>query len=68
MSTSDMINRFRYHTPDDEQVVKHADIRNRVLELAIELDATLPDGVAKGLAINQLEEAMFWAHAAIARN
>jgi len=68
MDTSDLVNRFRYHAPDDEKIVKHSNVRNQLLELAIEWDASLPDGREKALALTKLEEAMFWANAAIARN
>lgn len=68
MSTGDMVNRFRYHAPDDEKIIKHGTVRNQVLEIAMDWDAELPDGREKALAITKLEEATFWANAAIARS
>ena len=46
----------------------HADVRNRCRVLADFINVTVPDGREKSLAITNLEQAMFWANAAIARN
>lgn len=69
MSFEDLAHRFNYHPPSSDDVVNnHRIIRTECHNLAMEFETTLPDGREKSLAITKLEEAMFWANAAIARN
>lgn len=70
--TSDAIdalaNRFNYHpanTPERQKA--HENVREDLKHVAINLLALLPEGREKSLAFTKLEEAMFWANAAIAR-
>lgn len=66
--SEDIQHRFAYHPPKDQEAVKaHERIRAYLGQLAAELDETLPAGREKALAITKIEEAMFWANAAIAR-
>lgn len=68
MSYSDMKHRFGFHaatTPEKQN--EHSSVRHACSELAVLLDHKLPDGREKATAITKLEEAMFWANAAIAR-
>jgi len=66
--TEGLFHRFAYHPPKDDSIVaRHAGIREGAFELAEEWDGLLPEGREKALAITKLEEAMFWANAAIAR-
>jgi hypothetical protein len=66
---SELIHRFVFHAAvTDEKIAKHDDIRTRCGNLAIGLNAILPEGREKSLALTKIEEAMFWANAAIARN
>ena len=67
-STNDIENRFAYHKPTPEKVTEHELIRAQVKTMAHYWDGNLPAGREKALAITKLEEAMFWANAAIARN
>lgn len=67
-STNDIENRFGYHKPDAKKVQEHELVRAQVKGLAHYWDANLPNGREKSLALTKLEEAMFWANAAIARN
>lgn len=66
-SAEDIVNRFSYHAPDAERVKQHEAVRRDVGNLAISLDMNLPPSREKSLALTKLEEAMFWANAAIAR-
>jgi hypothetical protein len=68
MSCDDMTHRFSHHAPDDHAIARHATVRKRLENLAKSLDILLPEGREKALAITKLEETMFWANAAIARN
>lgn len=58
---------FRYHAPDPERAKKHSEIRFACLALAFQINQAIPDSREKSLAITKLEEVMFWANAAIAR-
>lgn len=63
-----LAHRFNYHPPKtDARRTAHEDVRATCLALAEELDGLLPDGREKSLAITKIEEAMFWANAALAR-
>jgi hypothetical protein len=65
----DLLNRFGYHPPKNEVVVRqHETMRSTCFALAQLMDAALPDGREKSLAITKLEEATMWANAAIARH
>ncbi|QBJ00232.1 hypothetical protein SEA_PHARAOH_43 [Mycobacterium phage Pharaoh] len=61
--------RFAFHaatTPEKQN--EHASVRAAIGSTAEYVDANVPEGREKALAITKLEEAMFWANAAIARN
>jgi hypothetical protein len=61
-------NRFRFHPPSTERRRRtHSSVRGACLALAEQLDALLPEGREKALALTNLEQAMFWANAAVAR-
>lgn len=67
--TDDIENRFAYHPPKNEETKnEHQLVRDQLKTLAHYWNGNLPEGREKSLAITKLEEAMFWANAAIARN
>lgn len=69
MDTNDLINRFRYHPAiTEESKEAHQNLRRLCLELACDFNDVLPEGREKSLAMTHIEEALFWANAAVARN
>lgn len=67
-SAEDIDNRFNYHPPTPAKVAAHESTRAAARELAHLFDRTLPPGREKSLSLTQLELALFWANAAIARH
>lgn len=64
----DIENRFAFHAaPDQEKRDAHTSARQICKRAADELNELVPDGREKALVITHLEEAMFWANAALAR-
>lgn len=61
-------NRFIYHKPTGNQAVKYEVIRNLCLDIALRLNELCPDSRELSLALTHLEQANFYANAAIARN
>lgn len=69
MSAADIEHRFAFHAAtDNEKRNAHSSVRNVCGEAAKFVDANVPDSREKSLAITHLEEAMFWANAALARH
>lgn len=68
MEATDILNRFTYHAPKDGQAQTYEGIRFRVREVAEHINDVAPDSREKSLAITALEEAVFWANAAVARH
>jgi len=60
-------NDFTYHPPDEEQTQKYTRLRDNAKQLARDIVALCPDSRDRSLALTKLEEAVFWANAAIAR-
>jgi len=61
-------NRFTYHPPTNEQTGKYEELRRNAFNLAILINALVPESREKSLAITNLEQSIFWANAGIARN
>ena len=58
---------FTYHAPKPGQPEQYERIRSKAKELAYILDEECPSSRELSLAITNLEQAVFWANAAIAR-
>lgn len=63
-----LYNDFTYHAPLPGQPVRYEQIRLKAKELAYYLCHATPASREQSLALTHLEEAVFWANAAIARN
>lgn len=63
-------NDFTYHAPksDLEQAGRYEKIRNHAHDLAKCVVTLTPPSREQSLALTALEEVVFWANAAIARN
>lgn len=68
MSPEDIEHRFAFHPAlTEEKRDAHTSVRQQCRRLADGLNAALPEGRDKSTAIAKVEEAMFWANAALAR-
>lgn len=65
---ADLANRFTYHAPKPSQIPKYGIVRNEARRLAELLCKLCPDSRERAVALTNLETAVFWANAAIARN
>lgn len=69
MNQAGIDNRFDYHPPGtSRKVTTHEQVRKDCKALAISLDQLLPEGREKALAMTNLEQAMFWSNASVARH
>lgn len=69
MTPEDIENRFAFHAATtEEKRDAHTSVRQNCRQLADFLNEKLPDGRELSLAVTKLEEVMFWANAALARN
>lgn len=69
MEPQDIEHRFAFHAATtQEKRDEHTSVRQQCRRLADSLNEVLPEGREKSVAITKLEEVMFWANAAIARN
>ena len=60
---------FNHHPPSDLDVGHaHGFIRNELKHVALVVMQLCPGSRERSLALTKLEEAMFWANSAIARN
>lgn len=60
-------NNHAYHRPTPDAQPKFAALRAKAKELALLIDEHCPDGRESSIAHTQLETAVMWANAAIAR-
>lgn len=61
-------NIYSYHAPKGDQTARYEAIRNKAKELAHMLDELCPNSREKSVAMTNLETAVMWANASIARN
>ena len=59
---------FTYHKPQEGQPERYERIRDEAKRLAGILVTNCPESRELSLALTQLEDAVMWANAAIARN
>ena len=65
----DLDMRFNHHAPPNEAVAGlHGLVRQTLREAAASVLSCTPAGREQAVFLTKLEEAMFWANAAIARN
>lgn len=61
-------NNFMYHAPKVGQPAQYEALRAKAKELAYLIDELCPKSREQSLAMTNLEQALFWANAGIARN
>lgn len=61
-------NNFTYHAVNAEQSSRMVTLREKAKELALLFEELTPLSREQSQALTQLEAAVFWANAAIARN
>ena len=64
----DYNNIFTYHPPFGDQADRYTRLRGYGKNLAIQITVNTPKSREQSLALTNLEQALFWANAAIARN
>ena len=68
LTQTDLTKRFTYHAPKSDQPARYVAIREKARELATLIASCSPESREQSLALTKIEEAAFWANAAIARN
>ena len=67
IENAELDNWFGYHPPSSPAIADgHDFVRRESRELAVMLNALLPEGAEKTLALRKIREAAMWANAAIA--
>ena len=67
MNNQELENRFTYHALKEGQPEKYEELRGEARKLARLFRSHCPESRELSLAYTKLEEAVFWANAAIAR-
>ena len=65
---NDLNNRFTYHKPKEGQPEKYEKLRAAAKNLAWDICENCPESRERSLALTNLEEAIMWANASIARH
>ena len=66
--SDDLINRFTYHPPKNDQAQRYGAIRDAGLHFATFINAHTPPSREQSLALTHIEDAVMWANASIARH
>jgi hypothetical protein len=61
-------NNFIHHAPKDGQAERYKAMRDNAKDMAMTILSFTPPSREQSLALTKLEEVVFWANAAIARN
>lgn len=67
MTPQELETRFTYHAPSGDQAERYQRIRAAAAQFAAMLDGLVPESREKSLALTNLEQAVMWSNAAIAR-
>lgn len=67
MTTEEMAKRFTYHKPKANQPERYEKLRAKAKELAEMIDELVPECREQSSAFTNLEQAVMWANAGIAR-
>lgn len=67
MEYKEIENRYTFHSPDKHQIEYMTEIRRICKIVAQYVDSVCPESREKDMAHMSLEQAMFWANAAICR-
>ena len=59
---------FTYHAPKPDQPARYVALREKAKELALMILENTPPSREQSLALTELEQAIFWANASIARH
>lgn len=59
---------FGHHAPDADDITCHEAVRAAARQMAVRVIQVAPHTRERSIALRKIEEAMFWANAAIARD
>lgn len=65
---SDIKNRFTFHPSNSSTALTYEAMRAKALELASWMDENAPESRELSLALTNLDQAVMWFNAAVARN
>lgn len=65
---SDIKNRFTFHPSTPNTAALYESMRSKALELAAWMDESAPESRELSLALTNLDQAVMWFNAAVARN
>lgn len=68
ITQNEIENRFTYHAPKGDQTDRYQLLRDAAKNLAALIIISTPESREQSIALTNLEQAIFWANASIARN